>query len=386
MDVAGDDRLPADRLLDYGRIFAKAGEVARSGAAYERALDLAEGSGDEALAAWTRALQASLAGSTNPNASGTEALEAARRAIPLLEQKGDRARLSDAITLAGFEEFWLCRAGASIALFERALREAEQIGDVVRADDARTGLAVAHLYGPVPVSRAIPRLEEMARELEGRAGQAWTLAALGLVRASAGDVEEGRKLVERGMDVMREFGQRVPLASGHPIGALETLAGRPEAVVERLEPGVAELEALGQTGFGATTAGWVAEAYVELGELQAAEDYATRTRSWANEDDISAQMQWRRAMSLVRALRGDLLGATALAEEAVALAGDTDYLDQRAETFETQSKVAEMAGDLDLALRAAREALDSADRRENVVLGERLRRRVELLGGDSASG
>jgi class 3 adenylate cyclase/tetratricopeptide (TPR) repeat protein len=371
--LAREDEAPPEWLLDYGQALMRSGDVTGARPVLDRALDRAEALGDDALAEWTRAILASHRTATDPEASTFETLQVILRAIPLLEAAGHRERLADALALAGWHEFWLCRAESSMTWFERALQEALSLNDRARADEARGALCSAMLFGGTPLSQAIPRLEALRRETVGRGVEGLVIAGLAIAAASSGDFEEARRLHTISMDSARDFGDQFVLEGGHSFGALETMARNFQAIVDRLEAGVRRLEAMGHTAFAATTAGYVAEAHAELGNLDQAQAAAEQTRGWSSPDDISAQMQWRRAMALVNARRGEMTEATRLAAEATELTRGIDYLDQCAQTFRTQSEVADLAGDRELAMRAARTALEFVERRENVVLQDQIR-------------
>ena len=94
-------------------------------------------------------------------------------------------------------------------------------------------------------------------------------------------------------------------------------------------------------------------------------------------DVIGTETLWRRALALVAAQEGRAEEALRLSNEARTRAAATDWLTFRGETLEEAATVHELAGDAAGADASRREALETYERKGNVVGAERMRRRLE---------
>src|SRR5204863_2560644 len=84
------------------------------------------------------------------------------------------------------------------------------------------------------------------------------------------------------------------------------------------------------------------------------------------DDDIHSQVAWRVGRARVMASRGEVEQAEALAREAAALAGETDYLNLQANAFAGLGEVL-LAGGRHDAAEALQRALDAYSAKGNVV-------------------
>jgi tetratricopeptide (TPR) repeat protein len=85
------------------------------------------------------------------------------------------------------------------------------------------------------------------------------------------------------------------------------------------------------------------------------------------------------AQARIMSHRGDLEGALALADEAIAINALTDYLAWQAESDEVRGAVLAAAGRTDEALASFRSALERYERKGVVPLVARLRERIASI-------
>ena len=95
--------------------------------------------------------------------------------------------------------------------------------------------------------------------------------------------------------------------------------------------------------------------------------------------DLVSQIVWRTAKENILADAGDLDGAERLGREAIAIAEQTDLINDRAECWIHLARVLEQAGRHGEAAEAARTALELYERKGNVVSAGRVRARLERL-------
>jgi tetratricopeptide (TPR) repeat protein len=117
----------------------------------------------------------------------------------------------------------------------------------------------------------------------------------------------------------------------------------------------------------ASTEAHLGMAVLAQGRPDEADRLARRVARLATEDDLSPQSIWRRVRAVVLAGRGRLGDAERLADEAVALAASTDYLNEHAGALEDLGRIHALAGRRRDAQRARAEALELYLRKGNVV-------------------
>jgi Flp pilus assembly protein TadD len=99
------------------------------------------------------------------------------------------------------------------------------------------------------------------------------------------------------------------------------------------------------------------------------------------------QALWRQAQALVLSSRGEHEEAERLAREAVAIMEPTDGLNSQGEALEDLASVLDVAGRTDEAATALEQALDRYERKCNLVMADRIRRKlVQLRAVDARHG
>ena len=97
------------------------------------------------------------------------------------------------------------------------------------------------------------------------------------------------------------------------------------------------------------------------------------------EDDVMSQVGGRAVQARVLSRRGDHQAAEDLAREAVAIMGQTDYLDQHAGALVHLAHVLQEAGKPQEAIASAREAVALYDRKGATFFVERTQRLIDEL-------
>src|SRR5206468_2854648 len=141
-------------------------------------------------------------------------------------------------------------------------------------------------------------------------------------------------------------------------------------------------ELSGDQGFLATTSVELAEVLAGLGRDDEALRLTEVSEAIAAPGDLSAQVGWRRVRARLLARRGSVQEAERLATQAVRLAAGSDWLQGHGDALMDLAEVLASAGRSRGAADAARHAAGLYERKGNLVLAGRARRRLaELAAG-----
>ena len=295
-------------------------------------------------------------------------------ATPLFEDAGDDVALYRAFFTLGQAESMLGRLDSSQQAFDRAAAHAHAAGLPYFFTAWR---ASARLNGSTPASELLRWLEEQ-EATSSPTPYMRRYRAEALVRL--GRVDEGRAELDHARRELAERDAGVALGNALAMAAsIELIAGDPDAAARFGEEGSLLLDSLGDKGFLSTTAAILAAAYVELGRLEDAERWADRSAEVGASDDAVTQVLWRQAKARVLARRGRHGDAERLARQAVELAEPTDMIEAQAGAYADLAEVLLLAGNVDEAEAALREAVHRYDRKENVVAAARVRGRLAEL-------
>jgi tetratricopeptide (TPR) repeat protein len=202
-------------------------------------------------------------------------------------------------------------------------------------------------WGPTPVAEALAATSALLETTrDDPAAEPVVLGAHAYLLAQAGDIEDARHALERMREITERTGQRMVLWSswGQNVGRTELLAGDPARAEEALRPCYDSLREAGLFGFSGVVAGQLAHALVDLQRPDEAAAYATAAREEAGEADVLPQVLWRSALARSLAARGEAEEALLLAEEAVRLAGSTEWPNVIADALLDQARVLRRAG------------------------------------------
>jgi tetratricopeptide (TPR) repeat protein len=311
----------------------------------------------------------------------------AEETAAVFEAAGDDAGLARSLRLAGDANWSSCRIRAMTEAYERALAHARRIGDHRELAAIYLGLAWATSAGPMPVDAAIVHCEEILRQAPpDRALEAIIAAVVARLEAMRGRFDEARASGVRAVGLFEELGKPIWEAAVRGwVAAVEFYAGAYDAAEAMLRQAAEMLETRGETGNLSTIAAYLARVQYALGKFDAAEESTITSERCSGEDDIHSQVPWRIARALVLAGRGELDRAEALAREAVALAGETDYLELKGDAFAGLGEVLAAAGRAE-----ASESLTAAFRaysaKGNVVAAASVRSLLDELAAGAAAG
>jgi class 3 adenylate cyclase/tetratricopeptide (TPR) repeat protein len=361
-----EDRLTA--LSELASALIRTGDFSRAESVLDEALERAAAAGNKQLELRTLIEREFFRTFTNPNVSMSEIVSVAEAAIPLLEELGDELGVAKAWWLLSEAHVISSSWGARAAALERALEHARKAEDR-REESILIGfLAQALHYGPTPVQEAIARCDGFLADTHGdrplQASLASTLAALHAMR---GEFDEARTLWSEAHAIYDELGLRHRRAARSLIAAtIEQLSGDPVAAERELRWGYETLGEMGERYVRSTLAAYLAAALTDLGRDDDARELTVESEANARADDLVTQVMWRGARGRVLARAGELGPATSLVQEAVELAGRTDFLDLQASAWLDLAQVLALARSPDATGAAAR-AKETYERKGNVV-------------------
>jgi class 3 adenylate cyclase/tetratricopeptide (TPR) repeat protein len=373
------DRL---RLLpDLAEALYEGAEFARAAPVADEAIELARRAGDRPAELRVRLVQLMQRVATDRDASLDRGLADAMAILREAEEIGDPSLLAHAQEEAAWFLFWTGRSAEAEALLEDAIAAGvaggAPSGQMMRLYRA---LAPTAIWGSVDAERGLGRWREIVKDATGV-----TLglghSVLGVLHAMRGDFKAARSHIATGVEILRELGATLYVVAGHPPSIVDELAGDPEAVEARARAGIEALEAAGESGFLSTTAVFLAKALYARGRDDDALEATRLSESHTAKGDAASEMGWKAVRAKVLARRGDLQEAERLAREAVAVAERTDQLLEVGDCFVALAVVLQSAGRLEEAASAAGRALETYQRKGNLVSAKRVRRLIEEIGG-----
>ena len=247
-----------------------------------------------------------------------------------------------------------------------------------------TNLGVGSYFGPTSVEEAL-RTHQLALALveDSLVARALMINARAALLAMQGRADEWEAEAERADRLFDELDVPTLRANLYqPRGEAARFLGYPERAEQVFRWCVELWDELGETGFNSTVTALLAQALCDLERFDEAEGYVERSRSLSAEDDFASQAAWRMAMTRVLSHRGEHDPALALADEAVAINGATDYLAWQAESDEVRGMVLAAAGRFDEARKAYGRALERFERKGVIPAVHRVRGRSAALEGE----
>jgi class 3 adenylate cyclase/tetratricopeptide (TPR) repeat protein len=261
---------------------------------------------------------------------------------------------------------------AALEAVEQAAAHAQRVG---HEPDYLGWRAASRFFGTTPVTDVLAWLDENepggGREYFLAAYRAGSLALLGRF-------DEARSLLA---EMRAELGARGPSVLLANITSFESvwvelLAGNPAAAAEFGLEGWRLYSDLGEQRFLVAAAGDLAQAFYALDRLDEAEAWAARAEARARVAEGWDEMRWRQVKAKVLARRGVDDAAERLAREAVRIGDETDQLSAQGDAYLDLAEVLALVGKPDEAASALGEALDRYERKENLVMAERVRERL----------
>jgi DNA-binding SARP family transcriptional activator len=356
-----DDAVLARLYTSLGVALTEAGQLEKAMTTLDDAQRIAAVNGDEGQRAHAR-LQALLSGlELNPN----KAAEQIAHALPELRSQfaGDRDELGlcRVLQLQAAMHWIHANSAAAEEAWQRAAEYARRAHDRQRLAELLGWLASAALWGPTPAAEGIRRCEDYLDEIgnhpRGQAVILWHMAGL---YAMQNQFEMAQATLNRAKSHLDILGPTMTATGTQPAAFIAMLAGDPVTAEMHLRSGYESLSQMGEKGFLSITAALLARAIVAQGEKRYAEasQLIEISREAAEGEELSAQILGQGLSATILSARGSHAEAAALAASAVALAAQTDLVNQHADALLDLAHVMAMAGRVTEAQAAATEALD----------------------------
>jgi tetratricopeptide (TPR) repeat protein len=303
--------------------------------------------------------------------------EQIQRTIPLLEGLEDSEGLGKAWYLLAYLEWASGHSEQAREKVERALELLRQAGnDRWEASAVRQHCLILY-WGPTPaheVERHTYEALELARGSKWRSLEASALTILARTAAMHGDFEQARDFMGLATGITTELGELLTQAADSiSEGTVELLAGDLRTAEAALRRGRQALERMGGTGPLASLDALLARVLLRLERYEEAEEHAGWCRDVAASHQVDAQVKWRSIHALVQARRGELEVAEELAREAVERADRTDQVEIQAEACADLGEVLRLAGRRKEATTQLNRAVQLYDRKGNVVAAKQVR-------------
>jgi tetratricopeptide (TPR) repeat protein len=372
----------AELLLDLATANAYCGDLQRSEARREEAVELARAAGDRVMELRAVCDLAHLRTTTDASFTADKALDLGHDAVRELEPLGDDKALAAAWALVGMGENLRGTWEGVASALEHVAEHANRAGDRRRATEALHLLSASLFWGPTPLSIGLPRVEAMLEDIRGdRWLESWAIRPVVGFYGMQGRFEEGRELLARARSMLEELGRPIDLATlAFWSGPLELLAGDLEAAERELGAACEVLEAAGEKGWLSTMSAFRAWVLDGLRRLDAAEDAVRVSREAATSDDYNAQAMWRSGGAKILARRGQFDEAERLGREAVAWIDGSDELNNQAEVRKDLAEVFRLADRPAEAREVLSEALARYEQKGNEVMTDRTRVLLDELG------
>jgi class 3 adenylate cyclase/tetratricopeptide (TPR) repeat protein len=369
-------------LPNLGEALLELGEFAQAKSVLEEAVGDAAAAGNDRLAAKATLVDLMLQLYSEETTAWTSLVAGeVDRVMPIFEAADDHAGLALAWRLRFGMYGTTGQYGKAAEAAEEEIEHARLAGDFRLQTRGATGYAHPVKYGPIPVTRAVERLEALTNEIkDDRRSVAAVHASLAQLYAMQGEFERARKLYNGARALLQDLGGGVLSASTSLDSAqVEILAGDYLAAERELRRDYEALSAMGEKYLRSTIGGLLARALVFQGRHDEAEQLTRDVEAIASEDDTDAQAVWRGARARALANRAELTAAITLAEEAVALRRRTDSPVLQAEALSDLAEVLRLSDRFVDARAALQEALSLVEAKGDIVSTKRVRAEIEAL-------
>jgi class 3 adenylate cyclase/tetratricopeptide (TPR) repeat protein len=364
--VPGDPRRPA-LLVGLGEALHAAGEIEPARSVLEEAASLANAAGDDHVE-WLARIELAATRLESESGSSEAAFGEAEAALGARGSVGDHEVLARAWNLIAEAYNWRGHVVEWQHASEQAVTHARETGDLALEVQMVTESAGPIVYGAVTVQEGLRYADDLLVRL-GHVPEIQGLTAhvRAHMRARLGEFEGAFEDANAYRDHIRELGQMTLYARTASCAWDVCLWAqdwaRGEAV---LREGYEMHERMGRNALLATVAAHLGEAVLGQGRIDDAERLSFRSEELGASDDLYNQMSWKRLRAKVLAARGELVGAQALARQAVDSAAGVGFLDDAALAWLDLSRILGAAGDPE-ARAAATEALALFERKGNLV-------------------
>ncbi len=276
------------------------------------------------------------------------------------------------------------RSGEAAEANLRGLQHARKAGLQTLISQGIELYSIATFYGPTSAQEGISQLGEMLGEsdvtLRDRLSILPSFAALHAMRC---DADQTRALAAEAAQIQERLGGQglAGEAVGNWLGPALAMIGDTDAAIELLRANCDSHRRRQATGVLSTLAANLGDVLVDAGvNLDEADALCDESRRFTGPDDVDAQILWRtvRAKLLRRAGRPDQ--ALPFAEEAIAYAEQTDWLNGLADALALAASVHDQTGSPAKANELRARALALYQQKGNLA-GERRLKGEAVTGG-----
>jgi DNA-binding SARP family transcriptional activator len=377
---AANRRRP-DVLLELGTALCDSGELRDAERELQAALEQARSAESDAIAARALIELSDLRAVVDPSARVEETEDVARRAIAVFIRAGDEGGLSRAwLHLADIQWTRCCYARMEEVL-EEALTHAQRAGDHREEARALGYLARAATLGPRPVADAIQRCTDIL----GRAGDDVHLTALvetmlAVLEAMRGSPDAARERWQRTTRRLDDVGLNITVQYLQMYRALIELASDPALNIEQdLAQACALLDSKGERSRMASIAALLARLLYINARYGDSLRYGQISAEAASVDDVASTVWWQGTHARLVAREGDESLAEEIANSAIALAEQTDFILLRGDSLRDRADVLTILGRPEQATHELERAAAMYERKGIVVLAASARRYRDSL-------
>jgi tetratricopeptide (TPR) repeat protein len=365
-----DDPLRVDLLPNVRAVQGVGIDMSWAERVLTEAVEAAATTGDRRLVAHALVQRGFLRLLTGVDVAPADLLGVAERATAVFQELGDDHGLAQAWRLAG-QAHYLDRHLARCAdALEQALAHARDAGDDLEVRESVEWLTIALLLGPTPAGIASERCRSLLSEVSGwPVLKAIVASALATLHAMQGDAIASEALlrdVYRGMDDYDDPVWILPF--NFALARMESDVPQAEFQLRRVYE---ELERVHKSHFSSQAVVLARLTYAQ-GRYEEAEALTTASERAAHANDVYSQIAWRSTRAKVLARKGELDEAVRLARDAVAVAETSDALIAHADACMDLAEVLWLAG-RDGVANCVDEAVRLYEQKENVAAAGRAR-------------
>jgi class 3 adenylate cyclase len=360
-------------LLRAGDALAELGEFSAASQTLEEARSDAVLTGNDSMARAADLAASYLRYTTDATSVDESVVGRVRQMIPVLESAADHRSLARAWLLLAQAHSTSSQFGAVAEAAEHTVHHATLAGEELLARRLNGLLSMSVLYGLTPAEEAIAYCKEvLVRVAEDRKATAYTEGLLAHLEAMRANFEEARNRYQRSRALLEEFGYRFLAAlTSIDSAPVEMLAGDLSAAERELRRDYQTLEEMGERNYISTTAGMLAEVLYRQSRYDESAEFADVCRNVASEDDVASVFLWRSVRAKLLARDGKHDEADAVLAEALALVGESDWLDWQGEGFVNLAEIRRLAGRTAQAIAALTQAAQRFAAKGNLVSARR---------------
>jgi DNA-binding SARP family transcriptional activator len=367
--LPGDDPALGRLYTSLGAALVEAAQLEKARAALDQAQRLTAAHGDELQHAHARVEALLLQLRVNP---GEAAIDIAR-ALPELrrefEASQDDLGICNTLQLEAALHWEHSRSGAAEYAWQRAADYARKVNDRRQLADIFSWLASAALWGPTPAPEGIQRCRDYLDEIGNHPiGKAEILLNLAGLYAMQDDFAAAQATLGTAKSLLETLGPTMTATIVQPAALIAMLADDPTTAERYLRLEYDSLYGMGERRFLATTAATLARAIAAQGpgRYDEAIQLIAISREAAVDEDLLAQAIRQGLHARILADQGRYHEADELARSAAALAAQTDFLSDHADTLLELSHVLAAADHFTEAHSVAAQALGLYQRKGNL--------------------